>query len=176
MKNTLRNLSLTVAALGLAAAASAQSTTQIERPWKVDLGVYFPTTDINGADEKVGGTFGLGYTFLRLQNTYDLEVELRGNAYTLDFAGGDVDVSLSQLFVNGYYRTAENPLFFGVGLGFGQGEAKLGNVTFTDDDTYFVYNLSVGYRFQPNVYGTVRYQGGSEDTFRGFSVGVGYRF
>lgn len=176
MTNHLKNLTLITAALGLAAAASAQSTTQIDRPWKVELGAYFPNTDISGVDEKVGATFGLGYSFLRLRDSIDLEAEIRGTAYKLEGNGGEADVEISQLLLNGYYRTSNSPVFFNLGLGFGTGEIKIGNVTISDDETNFVWQAGVGYQFQPTLYGVVRYHGGEDRGFRGFSLSAGYRF
>lgn len=176
MTNHLKNLTLITAAFGLAGAASAQSTSQIDRPWKVELGIYVPTTDISGADEKVGGTFALGYRFLRLRDSIDLEAELRGTGFKLEGNGGDADVEISQFLVNGYYRTANSPVFFNLGLGFGQGDIKIGNVTFNDDSTDFVWQAGVGYQFQPNVYGVVRYHNGDSRGYRGLSFSAGYRF
>ncbi|MGV3617876.1 MAG: outer membrane beta-barrel protein [Fimbriimonas sp.] len=172
----LKNLTLITAAFGLAGAAAAQSTTQIDRPWKVELGVYFPNTGYSGADDNVGGTLAIGYSFLRFRDTYDLEIELRGKAFDLDTNFGTADARANEILLNGYYRSAANPFFFGLGVGFGTNEIEIGNVTFNDDKAYFVYNLAAGYRFQPNVYGVVRLHGGSEEAFRGFSVGAGYRF
>ena len=174
--NHLKNISLLTAAFGLAAAATAQSTTQIERPWKVELGLYFPNTDTSGVDEKVGGTFALGYRFLRLRDNIDLEAEIRGTGFKLEGNGGDADVEISQFLVNGYYRTANSPVFFNLGLGFGQGDIKIGNVTLNDSSTDFVWQAGVGYQFQPNVYGVLRYHGGEDRGYRGFAVSAGYRF
>jgi len=52
----------------------------------------------------------------------------------------------------------------------------VGGITFTDDKTRIIYGAQVGYNFNPKVYGTVRYSSASEEIYRGFTVGVGFRF
>jgi len=174
--NNFRKLSvLSIAALGVVAGASAQST-PVERPWKVEVGVYQPTLTTSGLDEKTGLTFALGYTFTRLNNGIEIEGELRGTTYRISSIGGRDTVNLGQLAVNGIYRQATSPLFFGAGLGLAQGEIKIGGVTFTDNKSYFVYQLIAGYTINERVYATVRYHGSGEEAFKGFSLGVGYRF
>jgi hypothetical protein len=177
MKNYYRFSILAVAALGIAAAASAQDTKP--HPFKVELGAYFPTFSSPGISKDTGATFALGYTFGTNQATKSpvaVELELRGRSFRASDSTGSATLSVGEFLVNGNLSSPDGKLFYGVHLGFGRGSATSGNVTISDDNTRFIYGAQAGYNFTPQVYGIVRYSTASQEVYRGVSVGVGYRF
>lgn len=167
--------------MGFSAFAAPQSTTTVEHPFKIEIGAWFPTFSESGISKKTGVSYALGYTFLKAANGTPaaggfLELELRGNTYTVGTPTGDADITLGQLLINANAQTSDGKLFYGLHFGAGKGEAKSGGATYSDDDTRFVYGAQVGYHFSPNVYGIVRYSTTNESLYRGVTVGVGYRF
>ena len=168
---------LAIATLGLAGIASAD--TEKGRPFKVELGAYFPTFSSNGISKDTGATFAFGYNFLNKSTEkmpVNFGVELRGSAFKAKDAVDDATISISALFAYADLTAPDGKLYYGVHLGFGRGEASQGNVSVSDDNTRFLYGAHVGYNFSPTVYGVVRYTHGSQEVYRGVDVAVGYRF
>lgn len=169
---------LAIATLGLAGIASADS--EKGRPFKVELGVYFPTFSVDGISKDTGATFAFGYNFLNKSADKKMPVqfgiETRGTAYKVSDATDDATISIGALFANADMTAPDGKLYYGLHLGFGRGEAKNGNVSVSDNNTRFLYGAHVGYNFSPTVYGVVRYTHGSQEAYRGVDVAVGYRF
>ncbi|AIE85373.1 outer membrane beta-barrel protein [Fimbriimonas ginsengisoli] len=169
---------IVVASLGLSALAAAE--TGKGRPFKVELGAYFPSFSEAGISKKTGATFAFGYNFKNENSDAKMPVqlglELRGSSFKASDATDEATITISQFLANADLSSPDGKLFYGVHLGFGKGSASSGNVTVSDDKTRFVYGAHVGYNFSPTVYGIAHYTTASQEVYRGFSVAVGYRF
>lgn len=174
----MRNILLSaVGLLALATVASAQNANVDERRGYFTVGLYLPS-DVDGLDQNVGLSYSIGGNLLN-RETYRVGLELRGsyNTISIDGFGGDASLNVTSVFARATSRPKDGRgAFFGAGFGFGKATISDDNVSFTDDEVRFVFDLVGGYDFSKTTFGLARYQGSSEGGYRGFSVEFGYRF
>ena len=158
----------------LAAGASAQTTTKIEKPFRAEIGLYIPT--FSEGDPDLGVNVGVGYSFYRIKDI-QLAAVARGAFFSASPAGFDFDFALSTLGVDARYQPLGQKYFAGVGLNAYRADVHSSDFG-SDDTTKLGYSLEAGYDFTEKLYGVVRYQAAVDDlpAFRGVTVGVGYRF
>lgn len=159
---------LLVVSAALAAGASAQ--TNVEKPVRAEVGLYIP--NFKGSDNNVGVSVGAGYAFFK-QNGFELAGVARASFFSVDSS----DISLTTFGIDGRYQPVGQKFFVGLGLGSVTGHEHVSGIG-SGDTTKLGYSAELGYDFTKKVYGVVRYQGAAAESnaFRGFTVGVGYRF
>ena len=161
-------------ASALVGVASAQFLPK-EEPFRAELGLYVPSFSEGG--KSLGGTVGVGYSFYRKQSL-DVAAVVRYSFFSGDVEGFDYDASLVTYGVDARYRFKDTPFFVGVGLAAAQTNLDLGG-GFSGDTTKLGYSVEAGYDFTKKLYGLVRFQdvvANDVPPYRGFTVGVGYRF
>ena len=161
----------------LAAGASAQSP-RIDRPFRLELGAYFP--DYRGASfgNDLGVAASLGYAFAR-RGGVETIVSLRGAVHVANLGGGslsyrgpaDGNLTLSSAFVDARYAPAGSRLFGGMGLGLGRA-----NLEGLREVTGLLLAVEGGVDLSRSVYVAVRYGLAGPDVFRGATASVGFRF
>ena len=179
----VRKLFALLVVLPLAGVASAQ---RVEKPFRAEVGLYVPT--FSGGHKDVGASVGFGYSLLR-RNGFDIAAVVRGSFYgfsdRLPGVEVDSDFSLATYGIDVRYRPMGRKVFAGLGLGaaYTGVDADVRNDSFGDfraraDTTKLGYSLEAGYDFTTALYGVVRFQATLDDirTYRGLTVGVGYRF
>ena len=161
----------------LATGASAQ-TARVERPFRLELGAYFP--DYRGASfgNDLGVSAALGYAFAR-RGDVELIGSVRGAVHIVTAGRGsgsyggpeDNDLSLSSAFVDARYAPVGSHLFGGFGLGVGR--ARIDGFRST---TGVLLAVEGGVDLSRSVYVAVRYGLAGPDVFRGATASVGLRF
>ena len=161
----------------LATVASAQ-TPRVERPFRLELGAYFP--DYRGASfgNDLGVAASLGYAFAR-QGDVELIGSLRGATHIVTAGRGsgsfdgpeDNDLSVSSAFVDARYAPVGSRLFGGFGLGLGR--ARIDGFGSTAG---VLLAVEGGIDLSRSVYVAVRYGLAGPDVFRGATASVGFRF
>ena len=161
----------------LSRVASAQ-TSRVERPFRLELGAYFP--DYQGASfgNDLGVAASLGYAFAR-RGDLELIGSVRGAVHIVTAGRGsgsfdgpaDNDLSLSSAFVDARYAPVGSRLFGGFGLGVGRARIDgFGSVT------GLLLAVEGGVDLSRSVYVAVRYGLAGPDVFRGATASVGLRF
>ena len=173
----MRLLALLPLAL-LATGASAQNA-RVEKPFRIEVGAFFPNYRGASFGDDLGVAASLGYAFARKGN-----VEILGSlrsAYHLATLGGggasgagdgaeDNSLTLTSAFVDARYAPVGCRFFGGVGLGVGR--AILDD---SPDHTGLLLAAEGGYSLSRSVYVAVRYQHGGPDAFRGATASLGFR-
>ncbi|GEM_PF-4692844 len=162
---------LLVVSVALVGAASAQTTTKIENPFRAEVGLYIPT--YSGGDKNLGVQVGLGYSFLNFKGL-DVAAVARGSFWN-DFGS---DITVQNYGVDVRYRPSEGEKFFvGAGLNAANIDVNVGN-GLSGNTTHLGWSVEGGYDFTKSLYGVVRYNDGfgNIDGYKAVTVGVGYRF
>lgn len=150
----------------LAAGASAQSSTKIDKPLSAELGLYIPT--FSGGSKDVGFDVGVGYDVYKMS-----DITLSGVLRYQLFSVSNTDLSMYSYGVEANYRPKGAKYYGGVGI---LGATLSANGYNT---TKGAYTLQAGYDITEKLSAFVRYQNTFDDrikAYEGITVGVGYRF
>ncbi|MDR3688969.1 MAG: hypothetical protein P4L46_06285 [Fimbriimonas sp.] len=140
-------------------------------PWFATASIYFPTFNVGGISSDTGFEGAIGYIFP--VDSGDVRVSARGQSYGVSGGGASATVSISAITFEYLFRFEG----FSVGPGISFGSAQVSNDFGTvNTDTQAIFSVAADYDINRRWFAEARWQTASEDGYRAFSVGLGYRF
>lgn len=141
-------------------------------PWFVSLGVYFPTFNVSGVSNSIGGEAAFGYRFPT--DNFDFRISVRGQEFGItDAFGNNSTIDVTELSLDALYRV--QGFYIGPGFSFGSVTGTTDGFTETGQNQV-VFQLTAGYDISTRVFIEARWQTADVDAYDGISASVGLRF
>jgi len=140
-------------------------------PWFATASVYIPNFSVSGVSSDTGFEGAIGYLFPT--DSGDFRVSARGQSFGISGGGTNATVSISLITFEYLFRFQG----FSIGPGVNFGSAQVSNDFGTiNTSTQTIWSVAAGYDFTPRWFVEGRWQTASEDGYKGYSIGIGYRF
>lgn len=162
----------------MAALVSLAGAQTVAKPFRIELGAYFPAYRGSDFGKDLGGQVGVGYAFWG-RNGLELSGMVRTGFHAVLFGTGEFSgASDGSLTFNAYtlearHHEARSRFFEGLGLGYGHAEVDSPG---TGGGSGVVVGAEVGVDLTSAVFLSARYQFSDRDVLRGAMVSLGFRF